>query len=372
MTAAASGSNGITVADDNDIDFGTGDFFLHWEGSLPDWTPASTVVLAWKTAASVGYLPSITSAGILRLQINATAYSATVATGLVDGATAKIDIVVTRSSALTAGSVVFYVNGAQLGASVAIAAGAPATVSNAEPLYISGSPTARTASNTISCIVGNFAPTAAEVLDLCTNGIPESWKWGSQAILTSQASSDFEAGTVGSWTANASGATVVVNSTTPIAGTYDLSITSTGSTASGACVAVSIISGKLYSFRFSYKAASGAWTCSIRNTTGATSSVPATGIVQPTITADGSIRTAVYTFTATATQTAYFHVRKSSEASLNTLFLDNFISAKAGATMALLPNSIPTSGATAWDDSSGNTGGGTLPAAGASKVTIRK
>jgi hypothetical protein len=36
MTAAASGSTGITVADNNNIDFGTGNFTLVWRGSLPD------------------------------------------------------------------------------------------------------------------------------------------------------------------------------------------------------------------------------------------------------------------------------------------------------------------------------------------------
>lgn len=39
MTYAASGSTGITVADNANIDFGTGNFTLVWRGSLPDWTP---------------------------------------------------------------------------------------------------------------------------------------------------------------------------------------------------------------------------------------------------------------------------------------------------------------------------------------------
>src|SRR6056297_3128839 len=37
MTAADSGSNGIQVANNDDINFGTGDFTLVWKGSVPDW-----------------------------------------------------------------------------------------------------------------------------------------------------------------------------------------------------------------------------------------------------------------------------------------------------------------------------------------------
>jgi hypothetical protein len=40
MTYAASGSSGITVADNTNINFGTGNFTLVWRGSLPDWTPS--------------------------------------------------------------------------------------------------------------------------------------------------------------------------------------------------------------------------------------------------------------------------------------------------------------------------------------------
>ena len=48
MTAAASGSTGITVADNDNIDFGTGNFTLVWRGSLPNWTPADAVYFAIK------------------------------------------------------------------------------------------------------------------------------------------------------------------------------------------------------------------------------------------------------------------------------------------------------------------------------------
>jgi len=48
MTYASSGSNGIVVADNNNIDFGTGNFTLVWKGSLLDWTPSVDTRLLYK------------------------------------------------------------------------------------------------------------------------------------------------------------------------------------------------------------------------------------------------------------------------------------------------------------------------------------
>ena len=337
MTAAASGSNGITVADDDDIDFGTGDFFLHWEGSLPDWTPASTVIFAWKFS-TVGYLPSVRTSGVIRIQINGTTYESTVATGLANNASAKIDIIVTRESASVAGSVVFYLNGSQLGASVAIAAGAPATIDNTSPLYISGTASARSASNTISCIVGNFAPTAAEVLDLCTNGIPASWKWGSQADIVS--GWNFTSGWTTSSATNTDANTITFSASNGYSrNTYSMTL------------------GAKYALRF-------------KGTTDVTLRIQNRSLTENYVSSisPGSFD-ATYIFTPTLATTG---IAIKSLSGAGYVDVDTMEVRKIGATMALLPNSIPTSGATAWDDSSGNTGGGTLPAAGASKVTIRK
>lgn len=281
MTAAASGSNGITVADDDDIDFGTGDFFLHWEGSLPDWTPTANTPLILKWAPNTGYFLAVRETGIINVRINGVSYDATSAVSNIANDIKKITCSIVRETASSAGAVNFYANGNAVGSPVSISLGAPATVSSANAFYCSGNATTRTASNTISCIVGNFAPTAAEVLDLCTNGIPESWKWGSQAAQTS-------------------GALVV---------------------------------GKMY--RINTYVAGDDFT-----NVGAASN--ATGV----------------RFTASSTTP--------------TTWTNSSSLVKIGATMALLPNSIPTSAATAWDDASGNTGGGTLPAAGATKVTIRR
>jgi hypothetical protein len=184
MTAAASGSSGIQVLDDADIDFGTGDFTIHWEGALPDWTPNSEAQdLVNKRVSSVGYRLVIgsTALGFPIVFVNATQYTASIANTIADGASAKITAVVNRETAATAGSVVFYINGTAHGAPVTITAGAPATVSNAADAYISGTSTSRFASTTRACYLFNRALTAAEVLDLSINGPALADRGASQA-----------------------------------------------------------------------------------------------------------------------------------------------------------------------------------------------
>ena len=97
MTYAASGSSGITVADDDNIDFGTGNFTLRWKGSLPDWTPSEDKLLLLKWASSAGYILSVdTSTNKIQIDINATTYKTTVANTFVDGTAYEIVAVVTN------------------------------------------------------------------------------------------------------------------------------------------------------------------------------------------------------------------------------------------------------------------------------------
>lgn len=371
LTAAASGSNGITVADDDDIDFGTGDFFLHLEGSLPDWTPATTQTLLRKFV-SAGYLATLTSAGLFRVQIvTGTTYASTAPVAITDGANAKLTAVIVRETASTAGSVVFYVNGIQLGASVAIAAASPATINNSDPLYISGTSTARTASNTISCIVGNFAPTAAEVLDLCTNGIPASWKWGSQAAVYT---SNFSAGVDG-WSVD-SGRSIAGNKD-GIGGEDDWA-TVTRTDPSSAIIRAwrAFTEGHIGNISVKAFVPSGATYAGI----GLFSYAPVAGnaATKYTLIAANSSGTVTASAISSATSGRWYIGAVDSSGNLVTVAQNqnfsfkNFTFTRGGATMALLPDTIPTSSATTWSDTSGNTGGGTLPAAGATKVTIRR
>ena len=189
MTYAASGSSGITVADNDNIDFGTGNFTLVWKGSLPDWTPSVIGYLITKTDAAVtsGFVFSCQNDGTFRVRLNATNYVSTVANSFTDNSAHEIKAVITRESASVAGSVVFYVDGYLLGAAVAITAGVPASINTTTALEVLGlgvSGGVRVAGTTHHAYTFNRALTAAEVLDLYRNGIAEADKWGSQTNIS--------------------------------------------------------------------------------------------------------------------------------------------------------------------------------------------
>jgi hypothetical protein len=381
MTAAASGSNGITVADDDDIDFGTGDFFLHEMLSRTNWQPAAIVRLAFKTDGANGYSLSINGSGagnFLVLGINGTNYISSIApfTVLVSEQMATFGASIVRSTATAAGSVTFYLNGAPFGTSQAISVGAPVTVDNATPLYLLGTSTTRSQGTITTYISGNFAPSAAEMAYLHTTGIPESWKWGTQ---TYSYFSNFSVDTDG-FTASFGTAT---GNNDGVAGrdnvlTYTATSTGVGRRINQAN-STPITAGKLYSIKISARFLStnsvmdSALICDSSGNTVFASAVISN---QPRDDAWAN-----YSFTDTALVSVttgmrmYFGASASTSASTTSgdaVNIVDFQIREIGATLALLPNSIPTSGATAWDDSSGNTGGGTLPAAGATKVTIRK
>jgi len=192
MTAAASGSNGIRVLDNADANLGTGNFTLHWEGALPDWTPSASQIFIWKASGTNNISFNVSTTGLLSLFLISTSRNSTVAHGIADGVIAKITASVVRETVSTAGSVTFYVNGLQLGDSVAIPAGTPTTVSNAVNLQISGYSAIRTASDTTNAIIYNRALSAAEVLSLCVNG-PARADLGASQVA--RYTSDFSVGT---------------------------------------------------------------------------------------------------------------------------------------------------------------------------------
>jgi hypothetical protein len=194
MTAAASGSNGIQQLSNVQNNFGIGDFTLHWEGSLPDWTPSVSQVFIWKASGLNNISFNVSTSGLLSLFLISTSRNSTVAHGIADGAMAKITVSVVRETVSTAGSVTFYVNGVQLGSSVVLPAGAPTTVTNAVNLQISGFSATRTESNTQAARLFNRALTAAEVLDLAINGVALADRGAGQTPVYE---SDFSAGVDG-------------------------------------------------------------------------------------------------------------------------------------------------------------------------------
>lgn len=202
MTYAASGSTGITVSDNANLDMGTNNFTLHWKGSLPDWTPSATTYLIHKYSGAspnqYGYSFFVTPGGFLRIVLYrndaGVSYTSTEALAVVDGTIHKITAVITRETASSAGSVVFYVDGIQLGSSVGITTTAAISLDNTGDIYISGLSTIRNESVCESALIFNRALAAAEVLDLHTNGVNAADKWGSQTVIYT---SDFSVGVDG-------------------------------------------------------------------------------------------------------------------------------------------------------------------------------
>lgn len=203
MTYAAAGSNGITVADNSNLDYATGNFFGGVLATIPDYTPSAEVVLDTKHDGSNGRTFSIQTNGKLRLTINANNYDSTVATGLTDGTRHFLSYAVERETATVDGSVRFEVDGVTLGTAVSITAGAPATVSNAVAQYVLGTSAKREAGIASKFYSYNRALSAAEVLSLYQSGVATADQWGSQ---TAKYTSNFSAGT-DSWAAARGAAT---------------------------------------------------------------------------------------------------------------------------------------------------------------------
>jgi hypothetical protein len=222
MTAAASGSNGISALNNANLNFGTGNFTLYWEGSL------SAAALADSTSQRfVGkyqdvdnryqfdYNPSTQLLSLILRKTAGTSVTASLSyslSSIVAGTVYKWTCVATRETAASAGSVVFYRDGVVVG-TVVISAGTPADIDNTGAFQVcgttlAGAPPSRVASSTISARLFNRALTAAEVLDLSINGVALADRGASQTPLYT---SDFSAD-VNGWSA-ISGFTLTGNET---------------------------------------------------------------------------------------------------------------------------------------------------------------
>src|SRR3990167_4751334 len=184
MTAAASGSNGIAIADNADINAGIGDITIHLEGGLPNWGTIDGAALVDKTGGSAsGYQLGIgnTTQGVFRLKLNATAYNfSTIVHGnvLTANTAHKVTVVVSQSTLLAS----LYVEGV-FAESKALSSAVD--ISSVYDLQILGFGATRTVGRAKSAYIFNRALTAAEVLDLCRNGVAFADKWGSQTEQTS-------------------------------------------------------------------------------------------------------------------------------------------------------------------------------------------
>ncbi len=382
MTAAASGSSGITIADDDDIDFGTGDFSIHWEGALPDWSITATGADLWfkyqnadnRVAArlqSTGEMRVIARAGAVSVIDEIS--SASVETVLTAGQNANLIYVCTRETASVAGSVAFYINGALFDTQT-IPAAATVSISNTGQGNISCAGTtgdARLASTTRALYLYNRALSAAEVLSLCNVGVDAA---DAAATQTPVYASDFSAGVDG-WTGTNMTVAGNIDGIDGVDNVLRSTCSSTG-TARRISKTVAITLGLRYSIeiRVNFPVANtSADSFLITNQSG---TILATGVSQSNV-PEGAWYTYYFEFIAAVAATGIrIYTGTSASTSATTtngdiMYISTFNLKRIGNTLKLEPSGLPTSDTT-WTDSSGNGNNGTLPVSGATKVTLRK
>lgn len=161
--------------------------------ACPSWTPAATQVLLNKWAADVGYkLELILTSGIFRLTLNDTVYDSTVPG---DGAASNLlagshhSILAAPTVGATTTTVSFFIDGVLLNTT---AAQTNEDVTNTQDLYVGGTSAVTYAMTVYDVYHFILAPSAAEWRLAYLEGIPESWKWGSQTeLMPNQVDRDF-------------------------------------------------------------------------------------------------------------------------------------------------------------------------------------
>jgi len=337
MTYAASGSGGITVADNDNIDFGTGNFTLVWKGSLPDWTPSEAAYLFYKQQDADNRIHIyVNTDGTLKMYAESAntvivnSVSIADALGVTDGTEHELAIAYTRETAGAAGSIVVSLDGV-LSKTTAVAQAATLTLSNTGALYVSGNAAARTASTTHHAIIYNYALSASAVLNLYRNGIAEADKWGSQTSLNS--------------------ATLITSGTYPY-GTFSGAST-TGFHAEGAAAgikiasttdAISFVSGEKY--RVTFTASSITETAPTLSIGSSVEGAAVSGAGSQIVT-DGVNN---YEFTPTESITGV--VRWANEYTAGNYTISSFGITKIGATLAIEPEGIQPAPGQCLDSSS--------------------
>jgi hypothetical protein len=378
MTAAASGSSGITVADDADINFGTGNFSIHWEGALPDYSPATDVAIFFKyQSASNMVFVYVTTAQKLRVYAEAGGVilfniTSVASIPVADGVSTAITVTCTRETALAAGTVSFYIDGALL-ESQSITAAATVSATNTAVLDICGNSSAgaRYASTSRAVYLYNRALSAAEIVSLRTTGVAAA---DAAATQTPVYASDFSAGVDG-WTGTSM---TVAGNVDGIDGVDNVLRSTCSSTGTGRRIAktVALTLGLRYAIeiRVNFPIANvSADSFLITNQSG---TILATGVSQSNV-PEGAWYTYYFEFIAAVAATGiriYTGTTASTSATTtlnDIMYISAFNLKRIGNTLKLEPSGLPTSDTT-WTDSSGNGNNGTLPAAGATKVSIRK
>jgi hypothetical protein len=372
MNAAA--PTGITVPHSTTFDLGSTSFSLPFWGTLDDSTPAMEQWVYYKYQDASNYWGlRVNTDGTLQFiavvgGVTILSLTSTVAipTGVIFGA-----VSVTRESASVAGSSVFVVSSAQLGTSVAITAGAPASVSNTGTLYIAGTNAAGSDMTIRGAYPYNRALSLAEITALEKSGVAAA---DSGATQTAVYASDFSVGIDG-WSGTSYTLAGNIDGILGVDNVLRSTCTNTG-TARRIARTVSLSLGLEYSIEISvyFPAANvSADSFIITNQAG---TILATGLLQTNV-AKGAWASFYYEFVAAvaATGIRIYTGTSGSTSSTTTIndimYMSAFNLKRIGNTLLLDPSGLPTSDTT-WTDSSGNGNNGTLPASGAAKVTLRK
>ena len=349
MTAAASGSTGITVGDDADLDWGTGDGAVRIVYTLLDHTPSAVQYLLYRYEDAANYIYlQVETSGALTLK-------ATVDTGIawntssnapsfVDGTMHDVLVALDRDGNLT-----YYIDGVAAG-TLDISADAAKSMDIAAALYALGTSAVRTAGTVQSVEWFNRCPSAAEVLDLYRNGVSFADKWGSQTALSSDTA----------WT-GATGATPPTGWSSVNGGVYTIFDSSDGAPYD-ACLKiehggaqnypyikksspVTVVIGKKYRFSFAFKHGT--------STNGAvglgTSDAGVEYQIWNTLT-DATWTIYTKEFTATSTN-VYYYLQSNTAISGQYELFDEVTLTEIGATLALEEKGIWLD---KWYDSSSN------------------
>jgi len=176
VSMTAGEGTGIVVADGVQVNPGANDFTLALSTLNPDYSPASEQWLYYKyqdannywglrvkTSGLLNFIAVVASATILDID-------STAAIGATDGSLIQPAFSLSRESTGSAGAGIFTVNGVQLGTTVSITAGTPASIDNTGDLYINGTDATRNESFTTEAVIINGALTSGMLFDIYSSG----------------------------------------------------------------------------------------------------------------------------------------------------------------------------------------------------------
>ena len=362
MTYVVSGSTGIQVADNININFGTGNFTIVWRGSLPDWTPGATTYLLLKNGTGIFAL-YLTSANkyfvYLTGATGAVQFQSTSANTFIDNTSHELVSAVTKETAGADGSLALYVDGVLVQTFV-ITANTIGNIVATESLNllgnISGGGSRRFAGTISFAATYNRALTAAEVLDLYRNGVNFADKWGSQTELFITATDRTFTGGVTNWEN--------VDFGTTWDETTDLSIVASATGQYGKItftnIGTALVHGKRYRLTYDYAVTTAGFEFKLGGTTGQTLGDAIVGTGQ----------TIEFTAVEDYATTDFLGIYSKTAAAAAGDF-DNFSLVEIGATLALEPEGMqPNPGQ--WLDSSTNKLHAMQPATGSSLVRAKR